>query len=122
MGSCSDFASYQGAVDRVSALLKDLYKHYRRYARSKGMQPPDVKISLEEVRRDDLNLDLLLEKAQRTPSQRERDRRAREKERAALRDKEREKDRKRVAAALGKRRPHSRERRRADSDSDPSSC
>merc|ERR1711920_207306 len=96
--SCSDFGSYQGAVDRVSTLLKDLYKHYRRYARSKGMEPPDVKVTLEEVRRDDHNLDLLLQKAQRSPSQRERDRRAREKERRQLRDKEKEKERERAAA------------------------
>jgi len=94
--SCTDFDSYQGAVDRVSALLKDLYKHYRRYARSKGQEPPDVKVALEEVRRDDVGLDLLQQKAQRSPSQRERDRRAREKERQLQRDKEREKERDRA--------------------------
>lgn len=91
--SCTDYDSYLGAVERVSTLLKDLYKHYRRYARSKGMEPPDVKINLEEVRRDDLNLDLLSQKAQRSPSQRERDRRARDRERQQLRERERERER-----------------------------
>mmetsp|Transcript_43575 Transcript_43575/g.86465 ORF Transcript_43575/g.86465 Transcript_43575/m.86465 type:complete len:559 (+) Transcript_43575:128-1804(+) len=95
--SCTDYDSYLGAVGRVSTLLKDLYKHYRRYARSKGMEPPDVKINLEEVRRDDLNLDLLSQKAQRSPSQRERDRRARERERQQLRERERERERERGA-------------------------
>lgn len=94
--SCVDFESYQGAVDRVSTLLKDLYKHYRRYARSKGQEPPEVKVTLEEVRRDDVGLDVLQQKAQRSPSQRERDRRAREKERQLQRDKEREKERERA--------------------------
>jgi len=93
--SCTDYDSYLGAVERVSTLLKDLYKHYRRYARSKGMEPPDVKINLEEVRRDDLNLDLLSQKAQRSPSQRERDRRARDRERQQLRERERERERER---------------------------
>lgn len=91
--SCTDFDSYQGAVDRVSTLLKDLYKHYRRYARSRGMEVPDVKVNLEEVRRDDLAMDLLSQKAQRSPSQRERDRRQREKERQLQREREREKER-----------------------------
>jgi len=95
--SCADYDSYLGAVQRVSTLLKDLYKHYRRYARSKGMEPPDVKINLEEVRRDDLNLDLLSQKAQRSPSQRERDRRARDRERQQLRERERERERERGA-------------------------
>jgi len=45
---------------------------------------------LEEVRRDDLNLNLLSQKAQRSPSQRERDRRARERERRQKNEKERE--------------------------------
>jgi len=79
--SCTDFDSYYSACERVAALLKDLYKHYRRYARSKGMEPPDVKLNLEEVRRDDCNVDLLSQKAQRSSSQRERDRRARQGER-----------------------------------------
>jgi len=100
--SCTDFESYSGAVTRVETLLKDLYKHYRRYARSKGMEVPDVKVSLEEVRRDDLDLDLLTQKAQRTSSQRERDRRARELERRAQRE---------GAAGVAPRREHSRERR-----------
>lgn len=90
--SCTDYDSYHGAVERVAALLKDLYKHYRRYARSKGMEPPDVKINLEEVRRDDLNVDLLSQKAQRSPSQRERDRRARDRERHQQRERERERE------------------------------
>jgi len=84
--SCSDFSSYQGAVDRIASLLQDLYKHYRRYLRTKGSEPPDLKVSLEEVRRDDLGLDLLQQKAQRSQSQRERDRRAREKERQQQQD------------------------------------
>jgi len=88
--SCTDFDSYRAAAERVATLLRDLYKHFRRYIRSKGMDPPDLKISLEEVRRDDLNLNLLSQKAQRSPSQRERDRRARERERRQKNDKERE--------------------------------
>jgi len=126
--SCTDFDSYQGAVDRVSTLLKDLYKHYRRYARSRGMEVPDVKVSLEEVRRDDLAMDLLSQKAQRSPSQRERDRRQREKERQVIREIEREKERKKEMerkAADGddsggeaprgsSRRQHSRERLKDD--------
>jgi len=91
--SCTDFDSYQGAVDRIGTLLKDLYKHYRRYARSKGYEPPDVKVCVEEQRRDDTGLDLLAQKAQRSPSQRERDRRAREKERQDLREQTKEKER-----------------------------
>lgn len=90
--SCTDYSNYAQAVDRVATLLKDLYKHYRRYARSKGMEPPDVKINLEEVRRDDLNLDLLSVKAARSPSQRERDRRARDQEKRLARERERERE------------------------------
>lgn len=89
--SCITFEEYLAAVDKVGKLLKDLYKHYRRYARSKGMEPPDVKLALEEVRRDDQGVDLLTAKANRSPSQRERDRRAREQERRLQREKEREK-------------------------------
>merc|ERR1712136_289336 len=88
--SCTDFDSYRAAAERVATLLRDLYKHFRRYMRSKGMDPPELKISLEEVRRDDLNLNLLSQKAQRSPSQRERDRRARERERRQKNEKERE--------------------------------
>ncbi|CAE7274603.1 unnamed protein product [Symbiodinium necroappetens] len=61
--SCTEYADYAGkpsmstevsAVDQapysanhaisqsVATLLRDLYKHYRRYARSKGMEPPDA--------------------------------------------------------------------------------
>lgn len=79
--SCTDYTDYVAAVDQVSRLLKDLYKHYRRYARSKGMEPPDVKLSVEEVRRDDLNLDQFAAKANRSPRERERDRKEREQER-----------------------------------------
>lgn len=110
--SCTDFDSYQGAVDRVATLLKDLYKHYRRYSRSKGVEPPDVKVSLEEVRRDDIGLDLLQQKAQRSPSQRERDRRAREKERQMAREKEREKERERTEREGAKPPPRKRSRER----------
>lgn len=117
--SCSDFDSYQGAVDRVSTLLKDLYKHYRRYSRAKGVEPPDVKIQIEEVRRDDVGLDLLQQKAQRSPSQRERDRKAREKERQLFRERERERaalrDRE-AAKARKSSRERERERRRNDDE------
>ncbi|CAJ1390704.1 unnamed protein product [Effrenium voratum] len=61
--SCTDYSDYVAAVDQVASLLKDLYKHYRRYARSKGMEPPDVRLSVDEVRRDDLRLDQLAAKA-----------------------------------------------------------
>jgi len=70
--SCLHYDNYQGAVDRVTTLLTDLYKHYRRYARSKGMECPDLKIALEEVRRDDLKFDLISQKEQ----SRQRDRRS----------------------------------------------
>lgn len=79
--SCTDYSDYVNAVDHVSHLLKDLYKHYRRYARSKGMEPPDVRLSVEEVRRDDLQLDQFAAKANRTDKERERDRKEREAER-----------------------------------------
>mmetsp|Transcript_62315 Transcript_62315/g.110736 ORF Transcript_62315/g.110736 Transcript_62315/m.110736 type:complete len:556 (+) Transcript_62315:41-1708(+) len=122
--SCVDFEEYVTAVDQVATLLKDLYKHYRRYARSKGMEAPDVKVNVEEVRRDDHAIDLLTEKANRTPSQRERDRRAREAERRLLKEREREKQALREANAkangepppapvigmVSKLRPRSRER------------
>lgn len=97
--SCVDYKEYITAIDQVATLLKDLYKHYRRYARSKGMEPPDVKIALEEVRRDDLGFDQLSAKANRTPSQRERDRRAREQERRLHRERERDKQAAKAAAA-----------------------
>jgi len=87
---CTDFDSYRGAAERVATLLREIYKHFRRYIRSKGMDPPDLKISLEEVRRDDLNLDLLSRKDQRFPSKRERDRRALLRERRQNKEKERE--------------------------------
>lgn len=79
--SCTDYVDYVAAVDQVARLLKDLYKHYRRYARSKQMEPPDVKLCVEEVRRDDLNLDQFAEKANRTDAERERDKKLREQER-----------------------------------------
>lgn len=86
--SCTDYEGYKGGVDRVSALLSDLYKHYKRYIKSKGQDPPKVKVSLEEVRRDDLGVDLLAQKARRSSSQRERERRLRDSERRHQRDKE----------------------------------
>mmetsp|Transcript_42774 Transcript_42774/g.100271 ORF Transcript_42774/g.100271 Transcript_42774/m.100271 type:complete len:530 (-) Transcript_42774:237-1826(-) len=84
--SCVDFETYQMAVDRVAYLLRDLYKHYRKYIRSKGLTPPELKVNLEEVRRDDQGLNMLTEKANRSSSQRERDRKAREAERRQVRE------------------------------------
>lgn len=52
VSSCT-YEDYIKATDRVARLLKDLYKQYRRYARSKNMEPPDARLHLEEVRRDD---------------------------------------------------------------------
>mmetsp|Transcript_52406 Transcript_52406/g.97011 ORF Transcript_52406/g.97011 Transcript_52406/m.97011 type:complete len:516 (+) Transcript_52406:145-1692(+) len=84
--SCVDYEAYEMAVDRVVSLLRDLYKHYRKYIRSKGLPPPDLRVNLEEVRRDDQNINLLASKANRSPSQRERDRKAREAERKQVRE------------------------------------
>ncbi|CAE7438253.1 KHDC4 [Symbiodinium sp. CCMP2592] len=57
--SCVTFAEYAAAVKKVASLLQDLHQHYRRYCFSKGMQPPAVQWTVEEVRRDDLRLDKL---------------------------------------------------------------
>lgn len=51
--SCVTFEEYCGAVQHVETLLTELYKHYRRYARSRHLAIPYVKVSLEELRRDD---------------------------------------------------------------------
>eukprot|EP00929_Paragymnodinium_shiwhaense_P082875 TRINITY_DN43886_c0_g1_i1.p1 TRINITY_DN43886_c0_g1~~TRINITY_DN43886_c0_g1_i1.p1 ORF type:complete len:652 (-),score=175.83 TRINITY_DN43886_c0_g1_i1:320-2275(-) len=91
--SCTDFDAYKGACEKIASLLAELYRHYRRYVKSQGMEPPDIKVNLEEVRRDDLNIDLLALKAARTQSEREQDRKQREQERRQLREKERERAR-----------------------------
>lgn len=72
--SCADYENYRGAVDRVARLLEELYRHYRRYAHSKGWQSPDVALRVEELRRDDLSLDVLGSKIVRLATQRQRER------------------------------------------------
>ncbi|CAK0798926.1 unnamed protein product [Prorocentrum cordatum] len=52
--SCTDFGSYSDAAIRVARHLQGIYLQYRRYARARGMPQPDVKVTLEELRRDDL--------------------------------------------------------------------
>jgi len=52
--SCTDYDNYYRAVNQVAMLLNGLYRHYRRYARSKQMEVPDVNLKLVEIRRDDL--------------------------------------------------------------------
>eukprot|EP00439_Symbiodinium_sp_Y106_P028078 s3412_g3.t1 len=94
--SCTEYADYVSAVDQVATLLRDLYKHYRRYARSKGMEPPDVRLNVEEVRRDDLRLDQLQAKAVKTPAEREQERQLK----MERRERERENDRKKLGTGL----------------------
>lgn len=72
--SCTGYESYCSAVDAVARLLSEIYKHYRRYCRSRNLPVPLLRIQMEEVRRDDLSINLLREKSERTPSQRTRDR------------------------------------------------
>ncbi|CAE7323791.1 unnamed protein product [Symbiodinium sp. CCMP2456] len=50
---CTCFSNYVAAVDEVAALLRELYKHYRRYCRSTGMET-SVSLCFHEVRRPDL--------------------------------------------------------------------
>lgn len=51
--SCENSESYVGAVNEVAALLSNLYRHYRRYARSKGLEPPELAVAIiEEIRSD----------------------------------------------------------------------
>ena len=57
--SCVNFDDYCGAVQQVENLLNGMYKHYRRYARSKNMEVPELKVTVEEVRRRDLPADAL---------------------------------------------------------------
>eukprot|EP00931_Biecheleriopsis_adriatica_P080343 TRINITY_DN53705_c0_g1_i1.p1 TRINITY_DN53705_c0_g1~~TRINITY_DN53705_c0_g1_i1.p1 ORF type:complete len:340 (-),score=61.15 TRINITY_DN53705_c0_g1_i1:67-1086(-) len=57
--SCANYDDYVEAVGAVAKLLKDLHKHYRRYARMHGMVAPDLQVHVEEQRRDDLNINLL---------------------------------------------------------------
>lgn len=58
--SCSDFESYSSAVERLAILLNDIYRHYRRYRRSLGADVPDLKVHVDEMRRDDLDLNMLV--------------------------------------------------------------
>lgn len=62
---CNDYENYIKATDRVAVLLKDLYKHFRRYCRSKNSDVLDVKVNVEEVRRDDHSLEVVTQKAQK---------------------------------------------------------
>lgn len=57
--STSCFEGYVEAFRRIIALLQDLYKHYKRFARSIGAPVPDLKPKFQEVRRWDLGIDLL---------------------------------------------------------------
>lgn len=57
--STSCFEGYVEAFRRIIALLQDLYKHYKRFARSMGALVPDLKPKYQEVRRWDLGIDLL---------------------------------------------------------------
>lgn len=58
--SCSDFESYSAAVERVAILLNDIYRHYRRYRKSLGLEVPELKVHCDEMRRDDLDLNMLV--------------------------------------------------------------
>ncbi|CAE8598264.1 unnamed protein product [Polarella glacialis] len=69
--SCNDLDNYMKAIGQVGTLLKDLYKHYRRYATSKGMTTPELKMRFEELRRDDHGLNQF---ESRSDSQKARDR------------------------------------------------
>lgn len=59
--SCHNFEGYSAAVHEIAKLLNDLYEHFRKYAKTKNEEPPDLKIKLEEVRRDDHKKMLLRE-------------------------------------------------------------
>jgi len=69
--SCMDLDNYMKAIGQVGTLLKELYKHYRRYATSKGMTTPELKMRFEELRRDDHGLNQF---ESRSDSQKARDR------------------------------------------------
>eukprot|EP00913_Durusdinium_trenchii_P019699 g18519.t1 len=53
--SCHEWMNYVGAVGALYELLRDLHKHYRRYARAQCMEPPALKIIYSEERRRDLD-------------------------------------------------------------------
>jgi len=62
--SCTDFHDYTSAVQGVGILLEDLYRHYRRFCRSKDMRCPDLQVNMREIRRDDLGINWLESKVQ----------------------------------------------------------
>lgn len=64
--STSCYNGYVEAFGRIIALLQDLYKHYKRFARSIGAHSPDLKPKFQEVRRWDLGIDLLTPSASHT--------------------------------------------------------
>ncbi|CAJ1442367.1 unnamed protein product, partial [Effrenium voratum] len=51
--SCKDFGQYLNSVATVAITLQQLYRHYARYARSKGLEGPLLKVKVEELRRSD---------------------------------------------------------------------
>ncbi|CAJ1410325.1 unnamed protein product [Effrenium voratum] len=54
--SCASFWNYLSSVASVAILLEDLYFHYGRYARSKGLEGPMLKVKVKELRRSDHGL------------------------------------------------------------------
>lgn len=64
--SCRTYEDYQGAVQEVAELIEDLYRHYGRYARSKGKELPNLQLHMQELRRDDLSLNLFSDEVARS--------------------------------------------------------
>ncbi|CAE8642875.1 unnamed protein product [Polarella glacialis] len=56
---CTDYANYMLAVSQVAKLLRQVFAHYRRHMRSRRLQPPELKVSVDELVRSDLDINLL---------------------------------------------------------------
>lgn len=56
--TCTNYPCYELAAGQIATLLHGVFKHYRRYVRSKGMEPPLLKLNLHELVRSDLNINL----------------------------------------------------------------
>jgi len=57
--SCANYSSYVTAVEKVALLLTGIYQHYQRYSKLRGFRPPNLKLQLQELRRDDRNLNVM---------------------------------------------------------------
>lgn len=66
--SCESFADYVGAIRQTGQLLRDLYKHHRRYRRSTGLDPIPVEVQVKELRRDDHGINLISPDDRATPA------------------------------------------------------